>query len=181
MTRSIRKLVAAPALTLGVAGAVLTGGGVALAASQGALHVPFTGHDDRSDHAPSAPASTNPGLTHTDAATPSAAETTGSPSAHPTPNASPSPSLTGLCRAFQAGATQDGKTNPAFSALAAAAGGGENISAYCVTLIGSPAAHPAATPTHQAATPTHPAEPTQAAHPTSPAPTLPEHPEATGH
>lgn len=177
MTRSIRKLAAAPVLTLGVTGAVLAGGGVALAASHGALQVPFSGHDNRSDHAPSAPGSTNPGLTSTEAASPSAPEATGSPSVHPTPSASPSPSLTGLCRAFQAGATHDGKTNPAFNALASAAGGAQNISTYCITLIGSPTAHQVATP----ATPTHPAEPTEAASPTHPAPSQPAPPEATGH
>jgi hypothetical protein len=173
MSRPMRKLAAAPVLALGVAGAVLAGGGVALAASQGALHIPFSGHDNRSDNAPSAPASTNPGLTRTGAptdASSSAPEATQTPE---TPGASPSPSMIGLCRAFQAGATHDGKTNPAFSALAATAGGVDNISTYCVTLIGSPAPHPAA--------PTHPAKPTQAANPTGPEISQPQHRQTPRH
>jgi hypothetical protein len=175
LARGMRKLAAAPVAALTAAGLVLAGGGLAIAASQGAVHVPFTGHDHRSGHAPSAPTSTNPGLTHTTGS--SASEST-EPTAGPThlPSASPSPSLAGLCRAFQAGATHDGKANPAFSALYAAAGGVAATEAFCTNLIGPAPTHPTH-PTHpvkptQAPTshPTHPAKPTQAptSHPTHP-------------
>jgi hypothetical protein len=176
MARLKRKLLAAPIATLGIAGVAVASGGVALAASQGAVHVPFTGHDNRSDHAPAAPASTNPGLSRTasagstetssDSASP-AASPVGSPS-HPV--ASPSPSLVGLCHAYLAGATHDGKTNPAFTALTNAAGGADNVQTYCVTLLAD------AQPSHPAH-PSHPAKPTQAAIPTIPShPVKPVHP-----
>lgn len=168
-----RRRVAAPVAALGALGLLVAGGGLAVAASQGALHVPFDGHDNRSDKAPSAPASTNPGLDRT--GTPTSAAPSGeasdgaTPSSTHAPNGSPSPSLEGLCRAFQAGAAEVNHDNPAFDALAAAAGGEENIATYCVDLIG-----PSTKPTHppkptQAATPTHPPKPTQAATPTKPA------------
>jgi hypothetical protein len=71
MTRFTRKVAAAPAAVLAAVGMVVAGGGIALAASQGALQVPFTGHDNRPADAPSATATVNPGLTRTPAAEPS--------------------------------------------------------------------------------------------------------------
>jgi hypothetical protein len=159
MTRFGRKIVAAPAAALAAAGLLVAGGGLAMAASQGAVHVPFTGHDHRSTHAPSAPATSNPGLTRAESTAPSAPESTEPAS----PSASPSPSLAGLCVAFQAGAAHDGKDNPAFNALTTAAGGADQVAAYCTGLIG-----PSTKPTHPAR-PTHPTRPTQAAQPTHPA------------
>jgi len=161
MIKTVRRMMAAPVAALGAAALVLGGGGIALAASQGALNVPFSGHDNRSDKAPAAPATTNPGLTHAATAGPATPEST----ATHTPSATPSPSLSGLCHAFQAGAADVNHSNPAFDALTAAAGGEANVAAYCTGLIG-----PATGPTHpakptQAATPTHPAKPTQAATP----------------
>src|SRR5690349_16453974 len=156
-----RRLAALPAAGLVAGALVLGGGGIALAATHGALNVPFTGHDNRSEHAPAAPSSTNPGLSHTPGH--SASHAPGTPKATHTPSSSPSPSLEGLCHAFQAGADPQKATNPAFSALRAAAGGADNVSSYCTHLIGAPTkptqpAHPtqAATPTHKPS-PTHPA------------------------
>jgi hypothetical protein len=177
MTRFTRKVAAVPAAVLAAAGIVLAGGGIALAASQGAVHVPFTGHDNRSSDAPSATAATNPGLSGT-AADPSDDATDQSPAA--SPSATPSPSLRGLCVAYQAGAMEKAATNPAFTALQNAAGGADSVDAYCIDLIGAPThrnapaehAKPtqAATPGHPTtATPTHPAEPTS----TSEAPETP--------
>jgi len=170
-----RRKLAVPAVALAAAGVLAATGGVALAASNGALHVPFTGHDNRSDKAPTAPESTNPGLGAS--GKPSATTTDGAtPKAHPT--ADPSPSLRGLCVAFQAGSPKDGKTNPAFTALTKAAGGADNVTTYCVALLGTPKAHPThpAKPT-QPVKPTHPAKPTQAASPTKPThPTKPAKP-----
>ena len=64
-------------------------------------------------------------------------ESPGSESPHP--KATPSPSLSGLCKAYRAGATDNpGKaiSNPAFSVLVAAAGGVDNLGSYCDTLLG---------------------------------------------
>jgi hypothetical protein len=151
MTRFTRKIAAAPAAVLAAAGIVLAGGGIALAASQGALQVPFTGHDNRPADAPSATATVNPGLTRTPAAHPSDDAT--EESSEPSASATPSPSLDGLCVAYQAGAMAKAASNPAFTALTTAAGGADNVDAYCVSRIGAS--------TH----PTHPAMPTQAATP----------------
>ena len=57
------------------------------------------------------------------------------------PTASPTPNLTGLCTAFQATDRSDNGTSldsAAFTALAAAAGGADQIATYCVGLIGAP-------------------------------------------
>ena len=65
------------------------------------------------------------------------------------PQATPSPSLRGLCTAYQAGATaNNGKalSNPAFSSLVAAAGGKDEVAAYCTKLVGAPPTHPAGKP-----------------------------------
>jgi hypothetical protein len=159
MIKTVRRMMAAPVAALGAAALVLAGGGIALAASQGALDVPFSGHDNRSDKAPAAPATTNPGLTHAATVVP---ETPDSTATH-APSATPSPSLSGLCQAFQAGAADVNHSNPAFGALTAAAGGESNVATYCTDRIGAAHTRPAK-PT-QAAAPTHPAKPTQAATP----------------
>jgi hypothetical protein len=162
MIKTVRRMMAAPVAALGAAALVLAGGGIALAASQGALNVPFSGHDNRSDKAPAAPATTNPGLTHAATVVPETPETPESTAPH-TPSATPSPSLSGLCQAFQAGAADVNHSNPAFGALTAAAGGESNVATYCTDRIGAAHTRPAK-PT-QAAAPTHPAKPTQAATP----------------
>jgi len=208
MSKLQSKALAAPIATLGAIGLTIAGGGVALAAATNG-HVPFAGHDHRSSHAPSAPASTNPGQSGHATTTPSA---TPMPKVHP--GAAPNPSLVGLCHAYLAGSKSHGKrlSSPAFTALTTAVGGTVNVTPYCTALLANKThpAHPvkptqAATPTHpahpahpvkptQAATPTHPAhpvKPTQAATPTHPAhpvkptqaatPTHPAHPVKPAH
>lgn len=172
MTRMVRKLVAVPVAVVSAVALAVAGGGFALAATQGVLDVPFTEHDNRSDKAPAAPESINPGLTHAT----NAPSSPGAPEG--TPSASPSPSLSGLCVAVQAGAAEVNKANPAFAALTAAAGSAEDIAAYCTALVGDRPVRPAkptqaASPTispkpTQAASPTIPPKPTQAAEPTIP-------------
>jgi hypothetical protein len=94
-----------------------------------------------------------------------------SSSSSATPEASPSPSLVGLCRAYGAGvATSHGKAldNPAFTALMTAAGGKEGVDAFCAAqLAGAPGGKPTARPTHaQSHKPaTHPTGSSQS-HPT---------------
>jgi hypothetical protein len=80
----------------------------------------------------------------------------------------------GLCRAYAAGQKAEhgnAWSSPAFTALIAAAGGPDALSAFCASLAPAPG-HPTH-PVH----PTHPAKPTHPAHPGHPAkPTHPTHP-----
>jgi hypothetical protein len=154
MTKSA---VVAKLLTLkaaAVAVAAVSAGGVALAASTNVLPNPFT---DNPGHSTPAPSHSNG------------------------PDATPSPSLIGLCTAYLAGAGADhGKAleSPAFSALITAAGGKDNVDAYCagrgVNAPGSthstsePSEHPTGQPSshpgpseHPTGEPSHPTgEPT---------------------
>jgi hypothetical protein len=154
--------------------AVTAAGGVALAATTGALPNP---------------------LTNTPAATPSATHATGRPTATPSPrsggpSAMPSASLLGLCHAYTAGAgTDNGKalTDPAFTDLITAAGGASKVTTFCATILASAAAnaashpgapadttHPTDRPTSTPASSQHPTvAPTE--HPTGPPPSHPGH------
>ena len=111
-----------------VVGTLVVGtGGVALAASIGALPNPLRGHP-----VPAASAdASHPG---------------GRPAASDHPgNAAPSASLVGLCHAYTAGAGSDhGKAldSPAFQALLTAAGGKANVDGFCAKLLATAAAHP---------------------------------------
>jgi hypothetical protein len=95
---------------------------------------------------------------------------------------SPSPSLVGLCTAYLAGVAENpGRAldNPAFTALITAAGGKDNVIAYCTAIL--PSAHASGTPSHPTAgPPSHPTEPSSthpgaSTHPTGPPSTLPGH------
>jgi hypothetical protein len=141
-----------------IAVAAVSAGGVALAASTGVLPNPLApGHS-----------------------TPTPAHTKGS-------DATPSPSLVGLCTPYLAGAGADhGKAleSPAFSALVVAARGRDKVDAYCGGLgvtapgsgrgqasdhrTGAPASHPGATdhPTAHPASTRHPTG--EPSHPTAP-------------
>ena len=128
-----------------IAAVVVGTGGVALAASTGALPNPLNNHP-----APSA-SNSHPGA-------PDASSRPGS--------ADPSPSLVGLCHAYTAGAgSEHGKAleNPAFQALLTAAGGKDNVDAFCTEILASakpdqPTSHPMGQPTgHPTGQPTgHP-------------------------
>jgi hypothetical protein len=168
--QSVIKTALAKLLTLKVAAAALTvtaAGGVALAASTGNLPASSDGAAQTARPTPTGSTGTH----HTDK--PAAAR-----DGHH--NASPSPSLVGLCHAYQAGAGDNpGKAldNPAFSHLITVAGGKDKVAAYCTDLVktrpsksqashpaGAPATHPTATPpTHPAGAPT--AHPTSSTHP----------------
>ena len=182
------------ALKVAGAAAIATAatGGIALAAATGAL--PFQAQP----HAPSVTdhsgaATTPAGLAPTDSSADEGSSGAQQPSS--TPAGTPSPSLNGLCHAYQAGAMSHGNVanNPAFTALIRAAGGTDNVAAYCVTLIGPAPTHhgkPTDLPTHAAAhptdgppavLPTHPVVPvgpptSQPVHPTAP----PTHPTGPG-
>ena len=79
-------------------------------------------------------------------------------------SASPTPSLRGLCKAFQASDRSHGASldSTAFAALAAAAGGADQVATYCVALVGAPET-PSSTPT-----PTPTGKPTDKPTPTGP-------------
>jgi hypothetical protein len=134
--RSMVKTALAKLLTLKVAAAALTAtaaGGVALAAGTGNL--PGTPSDT--------PAPKRPAATHS----------TGRTGSHHKPASSPSPSLVGLCHAFQAGAGDNpGKAleSPAFRHLITTAGGKDKVAAYCTNLLkpshGKSGSHRPATP-----------------------------------
>jgi hypothetical protein len=134
-----------------VAAVVLGTGGVALAASTGAIPTPLNNHHP----------------------VPSASVTTPQPgdrpqsSAHPG-NADPSPSLVGLCRAYTAGAGADhgaALASPAFQALITAAGGKDGVDAFCAKVLATagPSQNPDAQPSDR---PSHPDHPSHPAHPT---------------
>ena len=158
MTKSA---VVAKLLTLkaaAVALAAVSAGGVALAASTNVLPNPFA--PDNPGHSTPAPGHSN------------------------RPDATPSPSLVGLCTAYLAGAGADhGKAleSPAFSALITAAGGQDKVDAYCasrgVTAPGSthttpaPGEHPTGQPSTHPGPTEHPTG--EPSHPTGPPTTHP--------
>ena len=160
----LKSAVVAKLLTLkaaAIAVAVVSAGGVAVAATTGVLPNPLA--PENPGHSTTAPGHTN----------------------NP---ATPSPSLLGLCTAYLAGAGADhGKAleSPAFSVLITAAGGKDNVDGYCANLgakapgsegdgassgahpTGPPTAHPGSTehptdePSHPTSAPTsHPGTPT---------------------
>ena len=152
----IKSVLVAKLLTLkaaAVAVVAVSAGGVALAASTGVLPNPL---------APESPGNSAPGPDHSNGS-----------------NATPSPSLVGLCTAYLAGAGADhGKAleNPAFTALVTAAGGADGVEAFCeglgVTAPGSdrgegnPTDHPSGKPSDVGPTD----------HPTGPPISLPANP-----
>jgi hypothetical protein len=133
---SMIKTAIAKLLTIkaGVVLAAAAAGGVALAASTGALPNP---------------------LANTPATAPGTAHTSGRPATAPGaaadqdgPSAMPSPALVGLCHAYTAGAgSQHGKAlaDPAFTALIRAAGGTDKVNTFCAAVL---AAAPGAAPSH---------------------------------
>ena len=158
MLKSALANLAAAKVVFAAAAAAAATGGIAVAAATGNL--PGTAQGPGHAQQPG-PAAASNSTTHRGAPPSSEPATEASHSQATHPSATPSPSLRGLCRAFQAGATDNpGKAlqNPAFSVLVATAGGKDNVAAYCVTLIGSARTHPAGPPTtHPTGAPiTHP-------------------------
>jgi hypothetical protein len=141
------------AAKLGIAAAALA------AAATGGAALAATAHTQTEPAHHAAPATTRVAApSHDGTPTPEATEATAPPPSHaatvsaarPTPpsgaashpsashpSASPAPALRGLCIAYLAMGSADGKVidNPAFRALVTAAGGKGNVTAYCQTLI----------------------------------------------
>jgi len=161
--------------------AVIAVGGVAAVAATSHLSSP-SGGSPASASTSSHPASSSAPMTHTTDGRSGTSE-----AGH---EATPSPSLLGLCHAYTAGAgSEHGKAleSPAFTALITAAGGKSKVDGYCTTLLNQEAgsAHGAnstsqntdpgeSAPGHQAST-DHPTGPP------SPHPTGPPTAHATGH
>ncbi len=158
----LTKLVTVKAATVLAVGAA---GGVAVAAGTGAIPNPL---------------STTPAVAPSDGHGDGSA---GTPSHPGRPSAMPSSALVGLCRAYTAGAGSDhgaARKSPAFTALASAAGGADQVDGFCKALLASPASRPAgADPsTHATATPSHAAD----GHPTGVPSGHPSHlPSQPGH
>jgi len=115
-------------------------GGVATAAVIGYLPGPLGGNSHVAPPSrtsdPTTSAAIPPLTTHPTTTTTTAEN--GDNNAAGASSGTPSPSMTGLCKAFTAGAGSDhGKAldNPAFSALITAAGGRDNVDAYCADLL----------------------------------------------
>ena len=126
--------------------AATAAGGVALAASSGTLPNPIAGAAADGNKTAAAHATARP--SH-------------QPSHGARGDASPSPSLVGLCHAYTAGAGNNpGKAleNPAFTALITAAGGKDKVASYCVTVLAAaPGSTAAANPGRESAGSARPA------------------------
>jgi hypothetical protein len=164
------------------AGAVaLMSTGVAFAASG---HAPWSAAGSPSQAADHSHAADDPSTGETEA--PETGSTNGtdvtiSPNEH---------ALPGLCRAYASGnKTEHGQAlqSPAFVALVTAAGGADNVTAFCAALLPGPSAQPShpvspthpVSPSHPTGAPTAPVSPT---HPTSPThPVSPSHPTESAH
>jgi hypothetical protein len=117
---SVTKLLIAKAA---LAAMGLSGGGVALAAATGHLHAgPGGAFASGSAGTSASSVGASPAQTHRSSNSPS-----------------PSPSMRGLCQAYTSRGDNPGKAleNPAFSALIRAAGGKDNVSAYCTRELAS--------------------------------------------
>lgn len=151
------KLVAAKLLTISGLALAATGG-IAAAASTGHLPSPLPHSSHASEVAiaavasshgkPSATPSSSTSASPTDSAsaTESDSERSGPSSTHP--EATPSPSLRGLCQSWMSRPHEHGKadTNPAFTVLVAAAGDTDSVNGYCASLLASGHPTPSATP-----------------------------------
>jgi hypothetical protein len=145
MLKTVLANAAAAKVALSAAAAAAATGGIAIAAATGNL----PGTAQGPDHAnPAASATFSTGAPSSGAAGSESAEPSSEASEGAGGSAAPSPSLSGLCTAFQAGvADNPGKAleNPAFSVLVAAAGGKDNVASWCDTLVGAASTHPDAT------------------------------------
>lgn len=135
--RSMIKTTLAKLLTVKVAAVAATAvaaGGVAVAAATG--HLPT-----QSGGGAGPPAGSGISMTSTllPAAHPASRPAAAS-GRNGAPGATPSPSLVGLCHAYDAGAGDHGKVlaNPAFTVLVDTAGGKDRVSAYCAKLLAQP-------------------------------------------
>jgi hypothetical protein len=166
-----KALVVKGVLVLAIAGST----GVVLAASEGALPVPWSDRPDRS------PGNSTTSVTTTTAKPGNPAQNSPEGGADDSRRhaATPDPSITGLCNAYASGGDKN-LDNPAFGALAKAAGGRDRIPEYCETVEASekPETSAADDPGESADSPAEPGEdvdegntresPAQTGHPSAP-------------
>lgn len=186
MSTTARSAATRAAIATGVVVALSTGG-FALAATDHLPTLPDQASDQATESVAKNRATTAPtaAVTTTAATTPEATKTkkakktekTKAPKpVEPSSTSAPSPNFAGLCNAFQAHKSLDGKwlDSSAFTALATEAGSKENIATYCVALIGEPkvkatkAPKPAKEAKPTKAPKTEKAKPTKAPKPTKP-------------
>lgn len=144
---TLAKLLTTKIAVAAAATAAVTAGGVGAVAATGNLPSPHGGSPSVEKTTPAAPSAT---ADPTRGSQPAQSE---NGDGH---DASPSPSLEGLCRAYTAGAgSEHGKAldSPAFTVLITTAGGKDKVDAYCTTLLAKP--HGDENQTH-AATPSMP-------------------------
>ena len=132
------KVLAAKLLAVGGLALAAATGGIAAAASTGQLPNPLPHSSHASDVAVAAVAASHGRPTSTASASASASVSSEPSSSHP--DASPSPSLRGLCQAWLSRPHEHGNadTNPAFSYLVSTAGGVDSVDAYCTSLLAGP-------------------------------------------
>jgi hypothetical protein len=161
-SRSMIKTALAKILTVKAAAVVAatTIGGVAVAAGTGNLPKPHQ-HE-----APTQSQSQGAETSETGTEASKAASAKASPHA----SAAPSPSMVGLCTAYANVVDSHGKAldNPAFTALATAAGGKDKVASWCTTLLAqqkakhsAPAGSPTQTPSVHPNANQHPEAPTE--------------------
>ncbi|HEU5006547.1 MAG TPA: hypothetical protein VFT67_06225 [Jatrophihabitantaceae bacterium] len=173
MLKSLLSGLVATKVIAGVAGAAAVGG-VALAASTG--HLGDGGHSADAPgqaiaaaHQPGATDSVSMSSSSDDSSSAASSESSSSSSSASSTHA-PTPSLVGLCHAWQAheqsqsdhsasAAHSAWAKSPAFSVLVSTAGGTDGVDGYCAALL-TPSTSASTTPT--SVPPTHPAHPTQA-------------------
>jgi hypothetical protein len=163
---AIARLVAAKMFVI-VALAVLTTGGIALAATTGTFPNPLgdsphvtvsaSGTDDTITTATGSLGVGAPSVSHAQPNSPPTNDgpTVASASPSSTGTAGPSPSLAGLCRSWLVRPHDSGKADDgsAFNALIAAAGSADAVDGYCAALLASPSsAAPSSSVTTTAAT-----------------------------
>lgn len=181
MSITARSAATRAAIATGVVVALSTGG-FALAATDQLPTLPDQASDQATESVAKSRATSTATPTTTATSTPTADATkTKKPKkskkpkpVDPSASTTPSPNLAGLCNAFQAhDKSLHGKSldSSAFTALATAAGGKENIATYCVALIGEPEVKATKAPK-----PTKEAKPTKAPHTKKPKPTKPTKP-----
>ncbi|WP_236795578.1 hypothetical protein [Amycolatopsis sp. GM8] len=153
---ALAKILTTKIAAVAAAATVVTAGGVAAVAATGNLPTPGGGHSSVSGNSSAAP-TTSAAAASTTSDENAAGHPTGSANADDH-SASPTPSLTGLCQAYTAGAgSEHGKAleSPAFTFLITTAGGKDKVDGYCAALLAERHEPPGQT---RAATPSMPSE-----------------------
>jgi hypothetical protein len=163
LSTALSKILAAKAVAAVVLVAGATGGVALAATASGSDDAPPADRPAATRTATPPAAGENGSENRAESAEATATESADASSAVPAPPAEPDPSMTGLCNAWAAGATDNpGKAaeNPAFGALVDAAGSPEAVDGYCDDLAddapGANRSENATRPTEAPGNPDHP-------------------------